>query len=111
MTAAASAAPDRKSRPVTGTVEVPRAWLLDLCETNAAVLGRLLVERKGGVHLPEPLCCVGNWLVPGDAQRGGQPCSQRCRTAQRALVLASEGAEIVERSNMRQLALTERKGA
>jgi hypothetical protein len=109
--AAASAAPGRKARPVTGTVEVSRAWLLDLCEAGAVVFGKLLVERAGGAHMRTPHCQIGQWLRPDSARQGGEPCSALCQAVKRALVLASEGAEIVERSSVRQLSLTERKGA
>jgi hypothetical protein len=94
-------------------IAVPRAWLRDLCEANAAVLGRLLVERRSGIHLKEPLCVVGNWLTPGDAQRGGQPCSPRCQEAKRALLLCGEGMDLIGTLEPVQLGLLEpaRKGA
>ena len=54
----------------------------------------------GGYHLER--CQIGMYLAPGDGQRGGQPCSPRCREAREA---ALDGLELLEAEQPVQLPL------
>lgn len=78
------------------------AVILALC---AGYLGQdghgagLLVRRNG--RLCTPRCPRGQWLQPGDSQRGGQPCSDRCRQIAEAIAQAAEWLKTHEREPAR----------
>lgn len=59
-------------------------------DAHGNLINRGLMSRiyRGEQHVPT--CQKGYYAVAGDSQRGGQPCSDRCLSAQEALRLAAE---------------------
>jgi hypothetical protein len=110
---AASAAPGRLYGVEADALDAMSLAVLVIAGDGVKDRGQLSRLIRGDWHLAN--CPRGQWLSPTSPRPDGDPCMERCvraRDARDRLLDAMERlAEQMEASTVRQLSLTERKGA